>query len=251
MRVHSMPDTCTARHFYDFPQGWNVYKDYNERSGRPQYTEEWYEKEYIQPLRKQLIDQLNLAKGARIVSVFAFLTGKQEDVGDLLVKEFGFVRSFDAHNCKYPDTSRRLYLYTRDMNDWEIKTQDKITTNPFAVTPTTVDPTQPTLCADRRSVGNTTVRVNGATVRTLSRLLSTMEGNQFVSANKGVRTHIHPFPENVWVAIPRELTVIPPLLYRQRVQVMDRDGNIRNWTWNNWMDREGRQDIVAVKRIGR
>lgn len=258
MRVHSMPDTCTARHFYDFPQGWNVYKDYNERSGRSPYTEEWYDKEYIQPLRRQLHEQLNAAKGARIVSVFAFLTGKQESVGDLLVKEFGFERTFDAHNYKYPDSSRRLFMYTRDMNDWEIKQQEKITTNPFATTPVPVagipaartEPAPPTLCAARRSIGNTTIRVNGAIVRPLGRLLSTLQGDQFVSATTGVRTHVHPFPENVWVAIPRELTVIPPTLHRQRVQVMQRDGRIINWTWNNWVDREDSQDIVAVKRIG-
>lgn len=264
MRVHSMPDTCTGRHFYSFPNGWEYYAEHVKRnpSAASTYTPEWFDKTFLEPLRKELREQLNRAKNERIVSVFAFLIGTQESIGDFLVKEFGFVRTFDAHNYKYPDTSKRLFMYTRDMNDWEVKVE-KVKENPFAgstalQTPAApvaapvqvaVDDT-PTICNERNASVNTTVRVQAGTalIRSMGRLLATQEGEHYI-ATSGIRSRVHPFPANEWVAIPTELPTIPPTLHRQRVDVLLRDGRVRNWHWNSWADRRSSQDVVAVKRI--
>lgn len=263
MRVHSMPDTCTGRHFYNFPTGWEHYAEYvkNNPSAADTYTPEWFYKTQLEPLRKELREQLNRAKNERIVSVFAFLIGPQESIGDFLVKEFGFVRTFDAHNFKYPDTSKRLFMYTRDMNDW-VHQGERVKANPFAQpaqptpAPVAAAPVQvavddtPTICDARNTVVHTTVRVHSGTalVRSVGRLLATQEGEHFI-ATSGTRSRVHPFPANEWVAIPNELETTPPTLHRQRVDVLMSNGQVRNWHWQNWTGRWTNQDIVAVKRI--
>ena len=268
MRVHSMPDTCTGRHFCGFPNGWSYYEEIVKQNPRYEatYTPKWYEEHTLIPLRKELREQLNRAKNERIVCVFAFLIGPQEGIGDVLVKEFGFVRTFAAHNFKYPGSSKRLFMYTRDMNDW-VHQEERVKVNPFAgsvamqaapapvvavqrdhVAPVQAD--TPTICDERNTVVHTTVRVQSGTalVRSMGRLLATQEGEQFHSTT-GTRSRVHPFPANEWVAIPNELETIPPTLYRQNVDVLLSDGRVRHWHWLNWADRGATQDVVAVKRI--
>ena len=271
MRVSSMPDTCTGRHFYSFPTGWEHYEEVvkDNPSVAASYTPEWFEKTQLEPLRSELRDQLNRAKNERIVSVFAFLTGPQESIGDLLVKEFGFVRTFDAHNYKYPDSSKRLFMYTRDMNDW-VHQEERVKVNPFTGSVTmqaapapivtvqqyNVAPVQvaeaniPTLCDARNTALRLTVRVRAGTalLRSLGRLVATQEGENFISSG-GTRSRVHPFPANEWVAIPNELERIPPTLLRQNVDVLLSNGEIRQWNWQTWIDRRATQDVVAVKRI--
>ena len=271
MRVQSMPDTCTGRHFYAFPQGWEYYAEYvkHHPSAADTYTPEWFDKTQLEPLRKELREQLNRAKNERIVSVFAFLIGTQESIGDFLVKEFGFVRTFDAHNFKYPNTSKRLFMYTRDMNDWVLQAE-RVKANPFAgsvamqaapapvvaVQRDHVAPVQvavgdtPIICDERGTVVHTTVRVQVGTalVRSMGRLLATQEGEQYRSL-QGTRSRLHPFPANVWVAIPNELETIPPTLRGQRVDVLLSNGGVSQWHWYDWSDRRTTQDVVAVKRI--
>lgn len=265
MQVSSMPGTCTGRHFCGFPNGWSYYEELVKQNPRYEatYTPKWYEENTLAPLRKELREQLNRAKNERIVCVFAFLIGPQEGIGDLLVKEFGFVRTFDAHNFKYPDSSKRLFMYTRDMNDW-VHQEERVKVNPFAqpAQPTpqpapVAAPVQavmwadtPTICDERNTVVHTTVRVQAGTalVRSVGRLLSTQEGGYFV-ATSGVRNRVHPFPANEWVAIPNELETIPPTLFRQRVDVLLSNGRVFPWHWYDWTQRRNGQDVVAVKRI--
>lgn len=263
MQVHPMPDTCTGRHFCAFPNGWNYYEGLVKQHPRYEstYTPKWYEETILVPLRKELRGHLNRAKNECIVCVFAFLIGPQEGIGDILVKEFGFVRTFDAHNYKYPDTSKRLFMYTRDMNDW-VHQEERVKANPFAQpsqptpAPEAVAPVQvavadtPTICGARNSVAQTTVRVHSGTalVRSMVRLLATQEGEQFISTS-GTRSRVHPFPANEWVAIPNELETIPPTLLNQRVDVLLSNGRVFQWRWHDWSYRRTGQDIVAVKRI--
>lgn len=69
--------------------------------------------------KASILSLLDGAKKSRIVCVFAMLIATQSKSAAQL-EELGFVRVFDAHNYKYPDTSKRLWMYTRDMNDWVV-----------------------------------------------------------------------------------------------------------------------------------
>ena len=120
MRIQSMPDTCTARHFYEFLL---EFPEYNGQYNRREYDER------LASQRSNLITQLNLARQSRIVNVFAFLIGTQASSRAQL-EELGFTCVSDLNNYKYPDTSRRLFLMVRDMNDW-VEPAAPVVTNTF------------------------------------------------------------------------------------------------------------------------
>ena len=262
MRVQGMPDTCTGRHFFAF---------LHNGAG----------KAYFDNQAKQIKAQLDEAKRGRIVCVFAFLIGPQTESAKQL-EEFGFKCTVDFHNYKYPDTSKRLFMFTRDMNDWEVGksgVQDKV--NPFAApqpAPAIPQPVAvPEVPAVRRVTVETAVRhpwTNEPTgVRVLPEARTTSIGTRVYTAlgtagirstarlmaqprTADVRGHVvtedgrsysNPFPVGEWIALNDDVRSIPPTLLNQRVDVISASGAHMEWTWGNWT---GDGEIVAVKRIG-
>lgn len=81
-------------------------------------------------LRNDIRVQLNNAKRSRIVSLLAFTIATQSRAEGVLA-EYGFVCVSENHNYKYPDTSRYLKTWIRDMNSWEITEAVQAPVNPF------------------------------------------------------------------------------------------------------------------------
>lgn len=243
MRIQGLPDTCTARHFYDFPSDKKFY---------PAWSSARYEENVVLPLRKQIVEQLNNAKLQRIVNVFAFLIpSRQSDIAKIL-EEYGFTKVADYNNYKYPDTSGRLWLYSRDMNDWDAKTpvpgvhtKDE---NPFAVRVT--PPTIPgALLAPRLTTGVLRIRgedyhaINVRKYISLSAALAQRTTTGKFRTQRGGYVE-EPFPRGVWVALPASLTRIPPTLREQDVQVLLSNGNVLDWSWSRFVGQ-----VVAVRRM--
>lgn len=248
MRVSNMPDTCTGMHFFEF--GGDYYGD-----------------DQVADLRNQVKAQLDNAKRQRKVCVFAFLIASQTKAAAVL-EDFGFVCTFNAHNYKYPDTSRFLKMYTKDMNDWEI-TAPVQTVNPFAQAQTLAAQPAPvhqpirTVRALPREypahvpvpdvidpwvngVNGLTYRVRGVTHRSLNRIRAVHNGvGTWRNIDDGRQYNSHPFPRHQWVSIPHELTAIPPSLQNQNVFVLTSDGRVHFWGWAVWT-LQGQ--IVAVMR---
>lgn len=244
MRVQSMPDTCTARHFYEFLQEYPLYAD--------QWTREVYDNQLVAQ-RDKLITQLNLAKQSRIVNVFAFLIGPQTSSRAQL-EELGFTCVSDLNNYKYPETSRRLFLMVRDMNDW-VETAAPVVTNTFAqAAPVPVPQAQP--ATGRRPVVYTHFGLEystwavGIRHRTQSRLMAVPDAwGQFITANGTIVEA--PYPRGQWVDIPNCITTCPPALLTAAVEVrFHGDGNVRparlgrDWTWSSI-----RSQIYSVRRV--
>lgn len=249
MRVQSMPDTCTARHFYEFLQDFSTY--------RGTYSEREYN-ERLAAQRNNLITQLNLARQTRIVNVFAFLIGPQTS-SKAQLEELGFTCVSDLNNYKYPETSRRLFLMVRDMNDW-VEPAAPVVTNTFTAAPVPVPPPQvntvPGPVPTRRRVVATHFGLEYSSMRfgirhqTRSRLMAVLRPwGQFVSTN-GTPV-ADPFPRGTWVDIPNCITTCPPTLIGALVEVrfhgdngvtMPRNGNL--WTWESL-----RNQIYSVRRV--
>lgn len=245
MRIQSMPDTCTARHFYEFLLEFPEY--------RGQYTRREYD-ERLASQRSNLITQLNLARQSRIVNVFAFLIGTQTSSRAQL-EELGFTCVSDLNNYKYPESSRRLFLMVRDMNDWA-EPAAPVVTNTFAqAAPVPVPPAQP-WPGPRRPVVDTHFGLeysrmgHGIRRQTRSRLMAVPRpGGQFITA-RGT-TVDNPFPRGQWVDIPNCITTCPPVLRDVDVEVrFHRDGELRrarlgqDWNWSSI-----RNQIYSVRRV--
>ena len=245
MRIQPMPDTCTARHFYEFLQEFSVYRGgYTQREHAIRLAAQ----------RDNLIVQLNLAKQARIVNVFAFLIGTQTSSRAQL-EELGFTCVSDLNNYKYPETSRRLFLMVRDMNDW-VEPAAPVVTNTFAqAAPVTVPPARP-LDWTGRPVVYTHFGLEyshmafGIRHRTRSRLMAVPDAwGQFITANG--TTVENPFPRGQWVDIPNCITTCPPVLRDVDVEVrFHGDGGVtrvrlgQDWTWGSIQNQ-----IYSVRRV--
>lgn len=270
MQVQGMPDTCTGRHFYNFPHDLDYYK-------RHYSNWDYYEKlvkEQQASLKKDLKQQLDAAKQSRIVCVFAFLIEGSQKEAAAILESFGFEKSVDYHNYKYPDTSRRLLMYTRDMNSWEVGKYPVEKVNPFAkpaAEPAPVEATQvppaapaipeapvPTVLVDgrRTSLGTTVfTAVRTAVIRSTSRLMSVPESQDHMAGptrDERGTLRDNPFTPGQWVAINEDVNDIPPSLRGQRVHVLFLNGRTVNWTWQTWTGRGTHlphQQVVAVKRL--
>lgn len=218
MRVQSMPDTCTGRHFYAFQH------DLTKDSG---YSEEQI-KEFHNQQKKEIQYQLDAAKQARIVCVFAFLIGPQTQ-SKAQLEEFGFTEVVNYHNYKYPDTSKRLIMMARDMNDWEVKKVEAVV-NPFAATPTPAAPVaapQPIPAPVRgpmhriQSVEYSqewlTTRGHDATTRERPELGGVIRRYSRRYTEAG---NLEGFPIGRWVEIPAHVTEVPPSLVGHNVEVL-------------------------------
>lgn len=222
MLVTEMPDTCTARHFYDF-----------RRNGA---TPEWFASQ-----KRQLIEQLNQAKLTRIVNVFAFLTAQQITSAAQL-EELGFTKVADYHNYKYPDTSSRLFMYSMDMNNWTIRDiAAPQPANPFAAQPQAVNPVPPRGAGPYRygSAFYVTPRQPGR-VRRRS-VEAFMNGE---------------FPVGVWVDVPAGVHLCPDSLRGARTVVQLSSGHTDQisqrgswWTWAGAGTTINDSRIIAVKRV--
>ena len=272
MNVQGMPDTCTGRHFYSFPHDLAYYVRHYGEGRREAYAKQC--ETQLNTLKKDLQHQLDEAKRHRIVCVFAFLIeGSQKDAAAVL-ESFGFEKTVDYNNYKYPDTSRRLLMYTRDMNSWEIGQYPVEKVNPFAkpaaeptpVAATPVPPAAPAipeapvptvLEGGRRTSLGTTVftAVRTAVIRSTKRLMSVPASEDIrVGPTRDERGTLrdNPFTVNQWVAINEDVNDIPPSLRGQRVQVLFLNGRTANWTWQTWTGRGTPlpdQQVVAVKRL--
>lgn len=271
MQVQGMPDTCTGRHFYGFPHDLAYYKlHYSSNLG-------YYEKlvkEQQATLHKDLKYQLDQAKLGRIVCVFAFLIEGSQKEAAAILEGYGFEKTVDYNNYKYPDTSRRLLMYTRDMNSWEVGKYPVEKSNPFAkpaaeptpVAATPVPPVAPVvpevpvptvLAEGRRTSLGTTVftAVRTAVIRSTSRLMSIPESQDHMAGTTRDERGIlrdNPFTQGQWVAINEDVNDIPPSLRHQRVQVLFLNGRTADWTWWTWTGRGTglpHQQVVAVKRL--
>lgn len=246
MRVYGMPDTCTARHFYDFPRdNYHSEADFNS-------------------LRIAVQEQLNQAKDSRIVNVFAFLIAGSQEKSAKILEEFGFKLVCDYNNYKYPTTSRRLWMYSKDMNDWEIKPVENkpaAPANPFATNATQAAPrtplTPPRRVASYRYRGSTYRVLRGDVAKLISPVALFATRNQDgVWKTRSGGTVEEPFPLNQWVALPVGISgVIPQFsnttpLNRHRVRVLRANGRVDEGTWRGGLSRAGNDGtIIAVMRI--
>lgn len=250
MRVQSMPDTCTARHFYEFLQDWPVYSS--------QWTRDGYDRN-LAAQRRDLVDRLNAARLQRIVNVFAFLIGPQT-TSKAQLEELGFTCVSDLNNYKYPDTSRRLFLMVRDMNDW-VEPAAPVVTNTFVAPPVPVPPPQvnraPGPVPTRRRVVDTHFGLEyshlqfGIRHRTRSRLMAVHRPwGQFVSTNGTVV--VDPFPRGTWVDIPNCITTCPPSLQNAMVEARwheDGGATHRARIGQDWEWEAARTQIYSVRRV--
>lgn len=266
MKITGMPDTCTARHFYSMPRDLLYYQTYSDRT----YTQERWDKEHGAPFLEQLVSQLNIAKRAQIVNVFAFLIEGSQKTAAKILEEHGFTRVADYNNYKYKDSSKRLWMYSMDMNNWTERKPTKVAPeNPFSVqvparqVPAAevivVDPvprvagvvptdiTLPIITHARirgenyRAVGRANVPVK---IRSLTacKARDTGEGKYITPDGGYVR---EPFPRGEWVALPMSLTEIPPTLRSQAITVLHPNGYTSEWNWNTWT---GNGNVIAVRR---
>lgn len=230
--VQNVPTVCTAYQIcsFDYNGGVNAAK-----------------------LREEIIRHLNLSRSHLKVCVFALLTMQQSDNFPVL-EELGFVKTFDANNYKYPDTSKRLVMFTKDMNGWEppAKKVPEKTANPFLVLPATA----PTPVANPRDdapvlVLQDTVTSQGAIYHTrrVQGVLRRLSLHGWVSGE---------FPVGQWVDVPKQPGlwtrgegVCPEQLRGQRVSIQLRNGEYvrRRAEEFIWTTRNVGDDIVRVKRL--
>lgn len=247
--VTGVPTVCTGRQLHSF--------FYDGDSPR--------EMEILQQqLREQMPTFLNEAKRHQIVCFFAILTGQQTKAAEVL-EEFGMVRTFDAHNYKYPDSSKTLMMYTKDMNTWEIQEPKKVEkeVNPFHVNPAPA-PT-PRLETTPLTIGNLTQGaqllevINSSTHRDehhqrfgLTYLRTRMEGSIVRRSLDRIQTDdLEMWPVGRWVEIPAELNQMPSCLRDYQVEV-ELDGyrgmtarRGPHWNWNY----RGAARIIRARRV--
>lgn len=245
MRIQSMPDTCTARHFYEFLL---EFPEYNGRYNQREYDER------LARQRSDLITQLNNAKLARIVNVFAFLIGTQT-TSRAQLEELGFTCVSDLNNYKYPESSRRLFLMVRDMNDWA-EPAAPVVTNTFVQAATVPTPPAAPNPLTARPVVDThfgleySNMVFGIRRQTRARLMAVPHPlGRFITPNGTLVDD--PFPRGTWVDIPNCITTCPPTLRDVMVEVRYRgDGGPsparigRHWVWESIRDQ-----IYSVRRV--
>lgn len=227
--LNGVPTVCTAYQLAHFPFNGGVDKDV---------------------LRRGLIQQLNDSRKHLKVCVFALLTMQQSDNFDVL-EELGFVRTFDAHNYKYPATSTRLVMYTRDMNTWEIKEPPpKKSVNPFHV-PTTAEPT---LQRDAPEINLTRTAYHDAVYHTprVPGIIRRQSVENFLTGE---------FPVGVWVDCPIQGLAgrCPDLLQLAHVEVQLRNGGVnrreeaRSYIWHSYETQTGPDtwelSIIRVRRL--
>lgn len=200
-------------------------------------------------LREEIIRHLNVSRSHLKVCVFALLTMQQSDNFPVL-EELGFVKTFDANNYKYPDTSQRLVMFTKDMNGWEppAKKAPEKTANPFHVT---VPDTNPAPVANPRDdapvvVLQDTVTTQGAIYHT-RRVQGVLRRLSLQGWLEGK------FPSATWVDVPKQTRIglCPFQLLGQHVSVQLRNGGYatRQAQDFTWTTRNLRDDIVRVKRL--
>lgn len=222
MLVKGMPDTCTARHFFDF-----------RHDGVSELG--------LASQKRQLIDQLNQAKLARIVNVFAFLTARQTTSAAQL-EELGFTKVADYHNYKYPATSSRLFLYSMDMNNWTIRdVAAPQPANPFAVQPQPANPVPPRGAGPYRY---------GSAFYVLPRQTGRVRRRSVEAFMNGE------FPVGVWVDVPAGVNQCPDSLRGEFLEVKLASGVVNQnrrlgalWEWGFAGTDLGRGSIIAVKRV--
>lgn len=236
--VAPVPSVCTAFQIHSFGFDGGVYQ-ITARDGRLKMVAT-YSEEYKTAIRNKLVELLNLSKAHRKVCVFVFLTMEQS-CNFALLEEFGFTSAFNAHNYKYPDTSRRLIMFTRDMNDW-VHRQPPVTQaeeNPFG---TAAQHNNPAIRLSRLRYFDAeyyTMREQGVIRR--------QSVSHFLSGE---------FPINQWVDVPVMRTnQIPTILRGRRVEVqfadVNREPGIRlgeEWVYTDfkgWLQAQ----IVRVRRL--
>lgn len=215
MIASNMPDTCTARHFYDFTDD----AHWDSSDG--------------EHLQKKIADQLDVSKNQLIVCVFAFLTAQQSRAGAML-KELGFVKTVDYHNYKYPTTSGRLCMYTRDMNDYKrgmyAKQQAAPVVNPLARMPRPSVPLAGIVVVpdivDSFTTNSGTFRTRGTcTLRGTSFLRAVSNGPRRWITQRGTFVVTRPFPLGQWQAIPENFgPTIPPSLVGSNITLLFPEG---------------------------
>lgn len=228
--VQSVPTVCTAYQICSFAYNGGV---------------------NVAKLREEVINHLNLSRSHLKVCVFALLTMQQSDNFPVL-EELGFVKTFDANNYKYPATSKRLVMFTKDMNGWEppAKKAPEKTANPFHVTaPAPVPVVNPRDDAPVLVLQDTTTS-HGAVYHTrrVRGVLRRLSLHGWMSGE---------FPIGQWVDVPKQPGrdhrdgLCPEQLRGQRVSVQLRNGECaeRHAGDFTWTTRNLRDDIVRVKRL--
>ena len=168
-------------------------------------------------VRRELINHLNVAKNHRRVCVFAMLTAQQSKNFPIL-EELGFVRTFDAYNYKYPTTSQRLIMFTRDMNDWvePVEETPPVEVNPFHIPERApaIPPLAPVTPPFRPYAGGRTVRgYDRQKERGVHRLATPEEARNY-----------H-YPIGQWVDVPathQRGTILHPRLVGHTVECQHR-----------------------------
>lgn len=202
MRYSDVPATCTARHFHGFLGDMAPNHQFDQQS-------------------KTIKNALDMAKNHRIVNVFAFLIeGSQKKSAEQL-ESFGFKRVADYHDYKYPTTSKRLWLYSRDMNDWTIGEQKTANVNPFAPA-TAQQAVFPEPQAARQPwVNPPPVRIAPTRAGTLAYPIRLERG---VLRRQTRETWRNPLPLNRWVDVPEGFLACPDHLRMAEIAIQRRDG---------------------------
>lgn len=206
----------------------------------------------VAELREQIIQHLNLSLAHLKVCVFALLTMQQSDNFPVL-EELGFVKTFDANNYKYPDTSKRLVMFTKDMNGWEppAKKVPEKSVNPFHVrVPATAPAPLVNLQEDAPMLFlQDTVTSQGAIYHTrrVQGVLRRLSVQGWLEGE---------FPVGQWVDVPKQRGFsatgrCPEQLRGQHVVIQLRNGDHVLGTADNfiWATRNAPDDIVRVKRL--
>lgn len=236
--VAPVPSVCTAYQIHSFGFDGGGYQ-VPTRDGRAKLVATDSE-EYKTAIRNKLVELLNTSKAHRKVCVFVFLTMEQR-CNFALLEEFGFTSAFNAHNYKYPNSSRRLIMFTRDMNDW-VHRQPPATQaeeNPFG--PVTQH-NNPVIRLGRRRYFDAeyyTMREQGVIRR--------QSVAHFLSGE---------FPIDQWVDVPvMTMHQIPTILRGRRVEVqfadVNREPGVRlgeEWVYTDFEGRLQAQ-IVRVRRL--
>lgn len=212
----------------------------------------------VAELRDELISHLNMSRSHLKVCVFALLTMQQSDNFPVL-EELGFVKTFDANNYKYPDTSKRLVMFTKDMNGWKppAKKAPEKSANPFHVTASgarpgdTVTP-EPIPVATPR--GDAPVVVLQDAVTSQGAIYHTRRVSGVLRRISLQGWLYGEFPVGQWVDVPRQPGrggLCPFQLRGQRVILQLRNGNYVRGTADSfiWTTRNVPDDIVRVKRL--
>lgn len=190
--VHS---TCTARMLHEF---------FHDGSTP----------DYFRTQKDRIIGLLNTAKAHRIVNVFAFLIEGSQKQSAAQLEELGFTRVADYHDYKYPDTSKRLWLYSLDMNNYQPASQaPKPSANPFA--PRVDNRTAPVAVAVPTVVHVVAHQFFGLTYNIAKH--SSAIRRQFL--HRLMLNSPEVWPRGRWVDIPLEVDRCPPFLRGRAVEV--------------------------------